>query len=70
MNIQPRPLSQISQDATQILYKELGVIETIRFINQFTTGIGDYTKDRHSWLGDKPVKDIISEIKTNRKPNE
>ena len=44
MKVQAKPLTEITQLATHILCKEMGVTDTIRFINQFTTGLRDYTK--------------------------
>jgi hypothetical protein len=30
------PLAEITKEALQVLYKEIGVVNTIRFVNQFT----------------------------------
>ena len=66
MNTETRPISQISRRATQILFKEMGIIDTIRFLNQFSIGQGDYTKEREKWLGDISLDDAISQIKAKR----
>jgi hypothetical protein len=47
----------------------LGVVNTARFFNQFTTGFGDYTAERHEILGNATVQEIVAEIKAQRKPN-
>ena len=52
MNTQIRAISEISRQATHILFREMGVVDTIRFLNQFSVGRGDYTKEREQWLGD------------------
>jgi len=44
----------------------MGVIDTIRFLNQFSIGQGDYTKEREKWLGDISLDDAISQIKAKR----
>jgi hypothetical protein len=31
-----RPLVEINQQAIQLLYKQLGVVDTVRFLKQFT----------------------------------
>jgi len=67
MKVQARALAEITQQATHILCKEIGVVNTIRFINQFSTGYGDYTKEREEWLGELSLDDIVSEIKRMRK---
>jgi len=66
MKIDTKPLTEINQLATHILCRELGVVDTIRFINQFTTGYGDYTKEREKLFGDLSLKEIVSEIKNAR----
>jgi hypothetical protein len=63
MNAETRPISEISRRATHTLNKEMGIVETIRFLNQFSVGQGDYTKNREKWLGDISLDDAISQIK-------
>lgn len=67
MKIHAKPLTEITQFATHILCKEMGVTNTIRFINQFTTGYGDYTKEREQLFNDLSLEEIITEIKRTRK---
>ena len=66
MNTQTRPVSEISRRATHILFKEMGVVDTIRFLNQFSVGQGDYTKERGNWLGEISMDDAITQIKTKK----
>jgi hypothetical protein len=66
MNIQSRPVSEISRRATHILFKEMGVVDTVRFFNQFSMGQGDYTKEREKWLDDISLDEAISHIKSQR----
>jgi hypothetical protein len=66
MNTETRPISEISRRATHILFKEMGIVETIRFLNQFSVGQGDYTKNREKWLGDISLDDSISQIKVGK----
>jgi len=47
--------------------KALGPLGLVRFLQQFETGSGDYTKDRERWLKGLSVQDIMSEIKSKRK---
>ena len=35
----------------------LGPVGVIRFLQQFETGHGDYTRDRFQWLGNPSVDD-------------
>jgi len=66
MNMQARPVSEINRRATHILFKEMGVVDTIRFFNQFSMGQGDYTKEREKWLGEISLDEAISQIKSHR----
>jgi hypothetical protein len=68
MITEPRPLVEITTTALRMLYREIGIVNTIRFINQFTTGFGDYTKEREELFAEMTLDDIVSEIKRKRKP--
>jgi len=58
-----KSLSEITKDAIQVLCKEIGIVNTVRFINQFTTGYGNYTEEREQLFADMTLNDIVSEIK-------
>ncbi len=66
MKIDTKPLTEINQLATHILCREMGVVDTIRFINQFNTGYGDYTKEREKLFGNLSLMETVSEIKNAR----
>jgi hypothetical protein len=66
MAVQVKPLAEITQEAITVLYQKLGVVNTIRFINQFTIGYGDYTEEREELFGDKTLDEIVIEIKQAR----
>ncbi|NLE00609.1 MAG: hypothetical protein GX640_12120 [Fibrobacter sp.] len=57
------PLMEINQQAIKLLYRELGVVNAVRFLTQFSEGYGNYTIDRNDILGKKKLDEIISEIK-------
>ncbi len=67
MKEKPKTLYEITQQALQILYKELGVENTLRFLNQFTLGSGDYTKERDQLFNHLSLDEIVSQIKNSRK---
>jgi hypothetical protein len=62
-----RPLIEINQQAISLLYKELGVVDAVRFLNQFTQGYGNYTEEREALFANKSLEDIVSEIEKRRK---
>lgn len=55
-------LSEIRSIGFEALLRELGPVDTIRFIQQYETGRGNYTRDRRKWLPKKSVKEIGREI--------
>ena len=64
------PLAEITKEALQVLYKEIGVVNTIRFVNQFTTGYGDYTEERKILFADMTLDDLLTEMsKPKQKPS-
>jgi len=60
------PLADITKEAIRVLCKEIGIVNTVRFINQFTTGYGNYTEEREQLFADMTLDDIVSEIKRKR----
>ncbi len=58
---------QFSQHALEILQSELGADGLARFLRVYRPGTGDYTQDRHKWLGGMTVDRIAKEIKARRK---
>ena len=62
-----RPLIEVNQQAIRLLYKELGVVDAVRFLRQFTQGYGNYTQEREALFANKSLDDIVSEIEKRRK---
>lgn len=63
MNVQTRPLSEITRHAIDLLSKEIGIVDTVRFLNQFTTGSGDYTEEREALFKDLTLDEILATVK-------
>jgi len=59
-------LNEIRTIGFEALLRELGPVDTIRFIQQYETGRGNYTRDRRKWLTKKSVKGIGKEILKER----
>jgi len=59
----PKPLAEVTRRAIEILSRELGSADTLRFINQFTTGYGNYTAEREALFERDTLDRILSEIK-------
>lgn len=63
MTVERKTLAEVTQRAIEVLSRELGSADTLRFINQFTTGHGDYTMQRDTLFGGDTLDQIISDIK-------
>jgi hypothetical protein len=67
MNAEIEPLDELNDEALQLLMQELGVAKTARFLQQFTTGSGNYTEDRTELLKDWTLDDVLEETRRRRK---
>jgi hypothetical protein len=55
----PKEIQLAGLDA---LLQNLGVVGMIRFLQYNDKGHGDYTKERHKWLGKPSFDDITNDI--------
>lgn len=65
------PLAELTATTIKLLCREIGVVNTARFLSQFTMGYGNYTEEREQLLGYLTVDEIVAEIqkrKENGKP--
>ena len=66
MVVDTRPLADITQEALSVLFQTLGVVNTIRFLNQFSTGYGNYTTERELINGELTVDQIVAQIQQDQ----
>ena len=59
-------LVEIRKKGIEALNKALGPVGMVRFLHQFESGSGDYSKERNDWLKDYKIDSIIDEIKKNK----
>ena len=55
--------NEIIKQGYDALINSLGVADTIRFIQYFSPGKGDYTKERYQWLDEKTLAEVRVEMK-------
>jgi hypothetical protein len=55
-----RPITEITHEAITLLTREMGVADTLRFLNQFNTGMGNYTEERDALIGDLTLDEIFA----------
>ena len=61
MIVQTKPLAEVTRRAIEVLTRELEPADMARFVNQFTTGSGDYTAERLALFADKTLDQIVAE---------
>lgn len=54
---------EVVSQGYQVLVESLGICDTLRFIQHFSPGRGDYTQERHAWLNQTSLDDIFSAMK-------
>ena len=59
-------IPELRRAGLEALRERLGPAGTIRFLQLFDPGLGDYTADRNGWLGDLTVGQIGRDIKNRR----
>jgi hypothetical protein len=67
MTVLLKPLAGINQEAIRVLTREIGVANTLRFINQFTSGTGNYTEERREMHSGMEIDDLVAETQRRRK---
>jgi hypothetical protein len=60
-------LNEIRLAGFRALSRELGPVGMARFLQPFETGHGDYTRERHRWLGQYTVSDVARAPQERRK---
>ncbi len=61
-----RTLDEVRQTGLKALTKALGPVDMVRFLQQFESGNGDYTVERHGWLEGQDVHAIADDIQRRR----
>ena len=61
-----KTLHEVHTEGMEALLKALGPVDTIRFLQMFNEGEGDYTKERKTWLK-KDLHEISQEIREMKK---
>jgi len=66
MTTEPLTLYEIRTVGFEVLLRELGPAGAIRFLQQYESGRGDYTRNRKKLLPKKSVRDIGRQIMKQR----
>lgn len=69
INTETATLEEIRRAGIEALRRELGVVGMIRFLQQFETGIGDYTEERRQFVGELGVGALAERIQNEQIPD-
>ncbi len=61
---------QIRSKGLAALMQALGPVGMIRFLQQFETGSGDYSTERHQWVDNLDMDTLMAEIRERQKGRE
>uniref|UniRef100_B8HMU1 Uncharacterized protein n=1 Tax=Cyanothece sp. (strain PCC 7425 / ATCC 29141) TaxID=395961 RepID=B8HMU1_CYAP4 len=64
----PKTQQEIVREGYQALVSALGIVDALRFIQYFSPGQGDYTQERHAWLDQMPLEDILTAMRQSEDP--
>lgn len=67
MSTQAMSMAQIRIAGLAALMRELGPVGMVRFLQQFETGYGDYSKERLQWLDQWNVETLIETLQKRKK---
>jgi len=62
-----KTLADVRRAGISALNKTLGPVDAVRFLQQYEPGRGDYTANRHKWLGNPSISSIMAEVKRRRR---
>ena len=66
MSVELKPLAEVTQKAIRVLVQEIGPVDTVRFVTQFTAGYGNYTEEREALFASMTLDDIVAEIRRGK----
>ena len=67
VSVKAMTLEEIRVSGLKALDRELGPVGMVRFLQQSETGFGDYSVERHRWLGEQDVQTLAEKIRRSRK---
>lgn len=61
-----KPLNEVNHQAIRLLSEQIGIVDTLRFVGQFTTGHGNYVEERDALFGRLTLDEIVSVVEVKR----
>ncbi|HET9228352.1 MAG TPA: hypothetical protein VFR31_16880, partial [Thermoanaerobaculia bacterium] len=66
MAVALKPLREVTEEALHVLFREIGIANTIRFLNQFSLGQGNYTEERDRMFAEMSFDELVKAIRDRR----
>ena len=63
-------MCEVARTGGRGLLRDLGPAGLIRFLQQFETGSGDYSIERHGWLPESDAAALAQSIRAARQPGD
>ena len=60
--------TELRRRGLEVLVRELGYVDAMRFLHQYETGQGDYTRERARFLPPWTVEELIREANQLARP--
>jgi len=57
---------ELQRKGFKALVDALDIVDAMRFIHQYDSGSGDYTKERHQWLDQLTIDDFHNYVRQKR----
>ena len=67
MNPETWTPEEIRLAGLEALRRALGPVGMVRFLQQFDTGSGDYSTERHEWLDSWTLEEIFAALEERRR---
>lgn len=62
----PLPLEEVTRRALDLLFRELGPVDALRFLGRWQQGSGDYTAERDQLLAGQTLDQIDGRIRARQ----
>lgn len=66
MTTRTMTLWEVRQAGLAALSERLGAVGMVRFLQQFESGYGDYSVERHTWLAPADVKTLVERMRAQQ----
>ena len=70
MTVKRRTMTEVREAGFEALFRELGYADAARFIHQYDLGRGNYTEERHAWLDNLSLDEVLEMASAYERPGD